>query len=223
MIQNNFVKKKLINKYNLDRRRLFVVDFFKCIPLIFKKIKNLKKANNLKINKNYKNIIYPANYYLNKNFDKLYLFDEIITESKLNIKIFLTIKNIDYLRLKKKYDLKNIYNLGQLRKDKIYNYYKKFNFVMNLSKFESMCLPLYEAIFFSKKVISVEADFIPLNLKKNFFIISDLKKKYIKISLMKVLKSKNDKKIFFNDLSYNNLFSLNKIFKIRLNEKKYIN
>ena len=40
---------------------------------------------------------------------------------------------------------------------------------------------------------------------------------------MKVLKSKNDKKIFFNDLSYNNLFSLNKIFKIRLNEKKYIN
>lgn len=223
LTQNNFVKKKLIHKYNLDRRRLFVVDFFKCIPLIFKKIKNFKITNNLKINKNYKNIIYPANYYPNKNFDKLYLFDEIISENKLNIKIFLTIKNIDYLELKKKYNLKNIYNLGQLKKNKIYNYYKKFDFVLNLSEFESMCLPLYEAIFFSKKIISVEADFIPLSFKKKIFLISGLKKKYIKTSLMKVIKSRNEKKIIYNDLSHDNLFSLNKIFKIRLNEKKYIN
>lgn len=223
LIQNNFVKKKLLNKFDLNKKKLFVIDTFKCIPLIYKKIKKKKISKNLKLNPDYKNIIYPANYYQNKNFDKLYYFDEIITKHKLRIKIFLTIKNIQFLKLKKIYNFKNIYNLGYLKDYQLYNFYHKFDFVLNLSDFESMCLPLYEAVFFSKKIISCKAEFIPKNIQKNALIINEINSNNIQKILIKALRTKKYKKNSFNKLSSKNMFSLNNILKTRLNEENHIN
>ena len=37
-----------------------------------------------------------------------------------------------------------------------------------------MCLPLYEAVFFSKKIISCKAEFIPKNIQKIFLLLMKL-------------------------------------------------
>ena len=86
-----------------------------------------------------------------------------------------------------------------------------------------MCLPLYEAVFFSKKIISCKADFIPKNIQKNSFIINEINRNNIQKILIKALRIKKYKKNIFNKLSSKNISSLDNILKIRLNEENYIN
>ena len=218
IVQNNFVKNKIIEKFQTDKKKIFIADFYKAVPILFNKINNKVKSKKINLNKKKKNIIFPYHYYENKNFDKLYLFDEIITKNRLNFNIYLTIDNKDYFNLKKNYNLKNIFNLGKLNTNQLYNFYEKFDFILNLSKFESMCLPLYEAIFFSKNIISIKADFILKKVKNRSIILDSFKKQKIEKVLKLALKLKFKKsKSYLNYFKSRDTYSFNGIIDNKIN------
>ena len=216
--QNHFVKKKLIQKLKLNKKNVFIADFYNAVPIFFNKLNKKDNLKNININKKRKNIIFPYHFYKNKNFHKLHLFDEIISKKKLNCNIHLTIKKEDFVKLNNKYKFKNIFNLGTLNTDQLYNSYKKFDYVLNLSKFESMCLPLYEAIFFSKNIITIKADFILEKIKTKSVMFDSFNKRQIEKVLKLAFKLSNNKRDkYYNYFKSTNSRSLAEIIKINVN------
>lgn len=112
----------------------------------------------------------PAKFHPNKNFHLIKQVGFLIIQSKLNIKIFVTLKNSDYIYWlgKDLSVLKNIIvNLEELQYNKIRSYYESIDMVLFPTSAESYGFPYIEAMICNKSIATTESGFSRELLKNN--------------------------------------------------------
>ena len=115
-----------------------------------------------KDNQDYKKLFIPAKFHPNKNFHLIKQVGFLIAQSKLNIKIFVTLNNNDYTKwLDNDITLLNnvIINLGELEYNKIRSYYENIDMVLFPTSAESYGFPYIEAMICNKAIATTDSGF----------------------------------------------------------------
>lgn len=104
----------------------------------------------------------PAKFHPNKNFHLIKQVGFLIAQSKFNIKIFVTLKNDDYMNwLENDFSILNnvIFNLEEINYENIKSYYKHIDLVLFPSSAESYGFPYIEAMICNKAIATTDSGF----------------------------------------------------------------
>ncbi|PKO98509.1 MAG: hypothetical protein CVU13_10145 [Bacteroidetes bacterium HGW-Bacteroidetes-8] len=141
-----------------------LVDFFKIknttvIPTPLG-ISPEKCLNGIQIENNSLKLFYPASYSPHKNHQILLEVAKKIISRKLNITIFITINNNDFLATIEKNNLSSVLvNLGTLDKRQMNCLYNDCDGVIFPTLLETYGLPFYEAMAYEKPIFTSNLDF----------------------------------------------------------------
>lgn len=183
---------------------------------------SLRNVNDIEKN----SFFYPSIPRFYKNFEIICKVVEKLEKKGIkNFKVYLTLnenegKYADEIFEKYKH-LKNIYFLGMISREKVFEYYSKVEYLIFPSKLETWGLPLSEFCEFNKMILSIDLDYAHETLRK-YQKVSFFKNEIELENLM--LKLLNDEKIKLqeirneNYLKNINLSSWKELFTLLLKE-----
>ena len=145
LVQSDFMKEELLKSYPNKNLNIEVIP----LPEITKAISRPKKTNSLELA-----LIYPALAYKHKNHR--FLFDIEKITSNLKFKIYVTLPSQDFRQFNK---ISFVENLGVLPHHELLKKLNAFDAILNLSNIESFCLPLSEAIYLNKPIITIKRNY----------------------------------------------------------------
>ncbi len=160
------------------------------------------------ISKMYINLFYPASYLPHKNHILLFKLVDKINILNPRIKFILTIN-------KQNKNYSNIEFLGRVDRDKSIKLLKESSGMIFLSSFESLGIPLIEAVKLSKPIVAPDLPYSREILNNNayFFSLDDFNNTFLRVienftndyKKNKLIRPKLAKKIYSSEQVLNNM------------------
>tara|TARA_B110000503_G_C7136855_1_gene409192 strand:- start:892 stop:1935 length:1044 start_codon:yes stop_codon:yes gene_type:complete len=103
---------------------------------------------------------YPASYVGHKNHLNLLEAFMILESKNIECELYLTIASRDFDNLKKRYNLSNVYNLGEISREEVFTFYDEVSALLFPSKAETFGIPLIEAAALDVPILASDLEFV---------------------------------------------------------------
>tara|TARA_Y100000816_G_C26098900_1_gene582024 strand:+ start:303 stop:1331 length:1029 start_codon:yes stop_codon:yes gene_type:complete len=190
IVQSNFMKFKLMQSYNLDKKKFLIYK-----DLIQKPNFSFKLYKRRKVIK----LLYPSNHYEYKNHE---LLIELFKNYKIkNIEIYVTATKKEFQKFRIS---KSFRRLDYFKNHRVFKVYSKFDALIFPSFIESLGLPILEAKLFKMPIICSNLPYAKELLGNKGIFFNPLSTKSLYKSLMSYLSLKNKKNLHQKLFQYSN-------------------